>query len=94
MMILGVGSVLVGAILGLRLKVMAVGIAAVLGIAVVAVAGVVQGHALWTTILSIGAFSVGLEIGYLGTSFIRCVVGASRLPRLCSKQSPLVPTSS
>jgi hypothetical protein len=74
-------AVLIGAVLGQRFKVLILGPAIIIGLAVTLAIGVVHYDNLWSTLLVMALITTALQIGYLGGVVIRYVIAAARVGR-------------
>ena len=70
MLEVGIISVLVGAVLALRFRVLALLVAIPFMLAVVAVGGVARGMATWWTAIAMVVATVSVQLGYLGGSIL------------------------
>ena len=85
MMIISVVSLLVGAVLGQRFKVLVLMPATAIVLVLAAATGVTQGQTAWSIVLMAAAAATSMQIGYLIGIGIRHVLGAV----WSSRSSPL-----
>ena len=71
-------AILVGALLGLRFKILALVPATLVGSAATLAASMTQGDGLWFLVLALVLVISALQIGYLSGAFIRSVTGGAR----------------
>ncbi len=79
MMILALISLLAGAALGLRFKVLVLVPAIALTLLMAAGTGLGGGDSLWTVLLMAAAAGASLQIGYFGGAIIRYVMATTRI---------------
>lgn len=87
MMILSMISLLVGAALGQRFKVMVLMPATAIVLVLAAVAGITQGQTAWSIVLMAAAAATSMQMGYLigiGTRHVLAAVRSSRSSPLTS----------
>jgi hypothetical protein len=88
MMIIAIGSALVGAVFGQRFKVLAllpVNVLFIIATCVVASSGVISAMtALWAVL----AHVLLIQLGYAGGLFLRFVMAASRAPSRMTRPAP------
>ena len=94
MTLLLIAGTLLGAVLGLRFKVLVLLPAIVVGAVSLAVVAPLHGTAIWATGVSMIAWAIALQFGYLLGLFTRFVVAVSRLPRLAPDRASLARTAS
>jgi hypothetical protein len=81
LMILLIISMLIGAVLGMRFKVLVLFPGIFFSSMLLAAAAVANGSTLWSAVLSMVLSATGLQIGFLGGVATRFVVAAARTPR-------------
>jgi hypothetical protein len=82
MIILVILSILFGAALGTRFKVLVLFPAIFVSAALIAGATAAHGSSVWSAVLSMAVSATGLQMGFLGGVATRFVVAAARAPRL------------
>jgi membrane protein DedA with SNARE-associated domain len=93
MIILSVVSLLVGAVLGQRFKVMALMPATAIVLVLAVATGVTQAQTAWSIVLMVAAAATSMQIGYLIGIGIRHVLAAALSSRSSPLTSPTVSTS-
>jgi hypothetical protein len=76
---LAMTAVLIGAMLGLRFKVLILVPANVIGSAATLGLGIAHSNSFWSTLLAIALAITALQIGYLGGTAIRFLIAAARV---------------
>jgi hypothetical protein len=79
MMLASVG-VLLGAVLGLRFKVLVLVPVICAALPIVVVAGIARGEGLWRLALAMIVVATSLQLGYILGIVVRFVLGAARAP--------------
>lgn len=94
MIALSILSLLAGGVLGMRFKVVA--LAPAIGLALIAVAGVgtARGTDIGSIVLAMILAATCLQMGYLGSSATRMVIGAPYAPRRRRIETPATATQS
>jgi hypothetical protein len=82
---------LVGAVLSLRLNVFALVPAISLMLVFVAVAEISRGETIWWTAASMLSVAISAQVGYLGTSILRFIVGRRSQREANPRGSPDTP---
>jgi hypothetical protein len=78
MVLMAIGGALLGAVFGLRFKVLVLLPAIVTGVVGIAVAGAISGTAISTIVINTMAWTVALQFGYLGGLFSRFIMVGAR----------------
>jgi hypothetical protein len=78
MLIPAIISVLVGAALGLRFNFFILVPTVGLALAVVAVTGIALGNGIWRLVATMVVVAAFLQLGYIGGSVLRFIIGAMR----------------
>lgn len=91
MVTIAIVSVLVGAALGSRYKVLIVVPVTVLAVAAVAMVCISNGHGFWSTAAAVALVATSLELGYFGGSFASFALASARCSR-GSDRSPVIRT--
>ncbi|HEY1579301.1 MAG TPA: hypothetical protein VGF82_19715 [Terracidiphilus sp.] len=89
MVMIGLCSLLIGAVLGTRLRVKALFPAVVLGLVLVTAASAFKGSGAISALIGAAVWTVSLQFGYLGGLLSRYSMAASRLPLHRSLRSPI-----
>jgi hypothetical protein len=84
---------LIGATVGYRFQVVVLVPMILAAIVIGAVIAVAQGHHVWTTISIAALSAAGLQVGYLGGSFVRFLQIGVRADRHTLSPSATTPTS-
>jgi hypothetical protein len=94
MTMLMISGTLLGAVLGLRFKVLVLLPAIIIGTVSLAAVAFLHGNAVSTTAFAMMAWALALQFGYLTGLFTRFVLAVSRSPRLVPDRASLARTSS
>jgi hypothetical protein len=89
-----ISGTLLGAVLGLRFKVLVLLPAIIIGTVSLAAVAFLHGNAVSTTAFAMMAWALALQFGYLTGLFTRFVLAVSRSPRLVPDRASLARTSS
>jgi len=79
MMMLAITTMLIGALLGQRFKVLILLPAIVIGSAAIFAFGMAHSNGLWSILLATAFTITALQLGYLGGSVIRFVIAEARI---------------
>jgi hypothetical protein len=90
MVLIGIGSALLGLVLGLRLKVLVLLPTTVFGLVIFALVAAVGGTSAYVAALGAVLYVVVLQLGYLGGLFTRFVLAATRIRTHNSARSSAV----
>ena len=93
MLMLVLASMLVGAVLGLRFRILVLVPALLLMLALVVAGGLAHGDDVWSILLALMLGGISIQLGYLGGTAIRFTVAAARAPRLPVGTTAPTPTS-
>ena len=88
MVMLLIFTMLIGAVLGMRFKVLVLVPATALVVLLIAAAGIAHGDGAGVILLAMVLAAVGLQMGYLGGTGTRFAMAAARAPRLRSHGAP------
>jgi hypothetical protein len=94
MTILLISGTLLGAVLGLRFKVLVLLPAIAIGAVSLAAVAVLHGNAVPMTAFAMMAWALALQFGFLTGLFSRFILAVSRSPRLAPDRALLARTSS